>query len=92
MNTLTARVSGLPKLTEGYYRFSVQATDDFGKLTGEKALEQVIPVERIHDGAAEEKLNVPGSTLNYEGSYRVFVENGNPRQERCRRYGRAGGF
>ena len=74
MNTLTARVSNLPKLTEGYYRFSVQATDDFGKLTGEKALEQVIPVERIHDGAAEEKLNVPGSTLNYEGSYRVFVE------------------
>ncbi len=78
MNTLTARVSGLPKLTEGYYRFSVQATDDFGKLTGEKALEQVIPVERIHDGAAEEKLNVPGSTLNYEGSYRVFVEKVTP--------------
>ena len=74
MNTLTARVSGLPKLTEGYYRFSVQATDDFGELTGEKALEQVIPVERIHDGAAEEKLNVPGSTLNYEGSYRVVLE------------------
>ena len=53
---------------------TVQATDDFGKLTGEKALEQVIPVERIHDGAAEEKLNVPGSTLNYEGSYRVVLE------------------
>ena len=74
MNTLTARVSGLPKLTEGYYRFSVQATDIFGELTGEKALEQVIPVERIHDGAAEEKLNVPGSALNYEGSYRVVLE------------------
>ena len=74
MNTLTARVSNLPKLTEGYYRFSVQATDIFGELTGEKALEQVIPVERIHDGAAEEKLNVPGSTLNYEGSYRVVLE------------------
>ena len=74
MNTLTARVSGLPKLTEGYYRFSVQATDIFGELTGEKALEQVIPVERIHDGSAEEKLNVPGSTLNYEGSYRVVLE------------------
>ena len=74
MNTLTARVSNLPKLTEGYYRFSVQATDDFGELTGEKALEQVIPVERIHDGAAEEKLNIPGSALNYEGSYRVVLE------------------
>lgn len=74
MNTLTARVSGLPKLTEGYYRFSVQATDIFGELTGEKALEQVIPVERIHDGAAEETLNVPGSMLNYEGSYRVVLE------------------
>ena len=74
MNTLTARVSNLPKLTEGYYRFSVQATDIFGELTGEKALEQVIPAERVHDGAAEEKLNVPGSTLNYEGSYRVVLE------------------
>ena len=37
-------------------------------------MEQVIPVERIHDGAAEEKLNVPGSTLNYEGYYRVVLE------------------
>ena len=74
MNTLAARVSNLPKLTEGYYRFSVQATDIFGELTGEKALEQVIPAERIHNGAAEETLNVPGSTLNYEGSYRVVLE------------------
>ena len=78
MNTLTARVSGLPKLTEGYYRFSVQATDIFGELTGEKALEQVIPAERIHDGAAEETLNVPGSALNYEGSYRVVLEKVTP--------------
>ncbi len=78
MNTLTARVSKLPKLTEGYYRFSVQATDIFGELTGEKALEQVIPVERIHDGAAEETLNVPGSALNYEGSYRVVLEKVTP--------------
>ena len=74
MNTLTARISNLPKLTEGYYRFLVQATDDFGELTGEKALEQVIPTERIHNGAAEETLNVLGSTLNYEGSYRVVLE------------------
>ena len=73
-NTLQVRAVNLPKLTEGYYRFSVQATDDFGELTGEKALEQVIPVERIHDGAAEEKLNIPGSALNYEGSYRVVLE------------------
>ena len=78
MNTLTARVSGLPKLTEGYYRFSVQATDIFGELTGEKALEQVIPAERIHDGAAEETLNVPGSALNYEGSYKVVLEKVTP--------------
>ena len=74
MNTLTARVSNLSKLTDGHYRFSVQATDDSGEPTGEKALEQVIPVERIHDGAAEETLNVPGSALNYEGSYRVVLE------------------
>ena len=78
MNTLTARVSNLPKLTEGYYRFSVQATDIFGELTGEKALEQVIPAERIHDGAAEETLNVPGSALNYEGSYKVVLEKVTP--------------
>ena len=72
MNTLTARVSNLPKLTDGHYRFSVQATDDSGEPTGEKALEQVIPVERIHDGAAEETLNVPGSALNYEGLTGLF--------------------
>ena len=74
MNTLTARVSNLSKLTDGHYRFSVQATDDSGNLTGQKALEQDIAADRIHDGAAEEKLNVPGSTLNYEGSYRVVLE------------------
>ncbi len=45
MNTLTARVSNLPKLAEGYT--PIQATDIFGELTGEKALEQVIPAERI---------------------------------------------
>ena len=74
MNTLTARVSNLPKLTEGYYRFSVQATDIFGELTGEKALEQVIPAEHLLSGSTDEKLNIPGSTLNYEGSYRVVLE------------------
>ena len=74
MNTLTARISNLPKLTEGYYRFLVQATDDFGELTGEKALEQVIPAEHVLSGSTDEKLNIPGSTLNYEGSYRVVLE------------------
>ena len=74
MNTLTARISNLPKLTEGYYRFSVQATDIFGELTGEKALEQIIPAEHVLSGSTDEKLNIPGSTLNYEGSYRVVLE------------------
>ena len=74
MNTLTTRISNLPKLTEGHYRFSVQATDDSGEPTGEKALEQVIPAEHVLSGSTDEKLNIPGSTLNYEGSYRVFVE------------------
>ena len=74
MNTLTARVSNLPKLTEGYYRFSVQATDDSGEPTGEKALEQVIPAEHLLNGSTDEKLNIPGSALNYEGSYRVVLE------------------
>ena len=74
MNTLTARVSNLPKLTEGYYRFSVQATDIFGEPTGEKALEQVIPAEHVLSGSTDEKLNIPGSALNYEGSYRVILE------------------
>ena len=74
MNTLTARVSNLPKLTDGHYRFSVQATDDSGKPTGEKALEQVIPAEHLLSGSTDEKLNIPGSSLNYEGSYRVVLE------------------
>jgi hypothetical protein len=74
MNTLTARVSNLPKLTDGHYRFSVQATDDSGEPTGEKALEQVIPAEHLLSGSTDEKLNIPGSSLNYEGSYRVVLE------------------
>ena len=74
MNTLTARVSNLPELTEGYYRFSIQATDDSGEPTGEKALEQVIPAEHLQNGSTDEKLNIPGSVLNYEGSYRVVLE------------------
>ena len=74
MNTLTTRISNLPKLTEGHYRFSVQATDDSGEPTGEKALEQVIPAEHVLSGSTDEKLNIPGSTLNYEGSYRVVLE------------------
>ena len=78
MNTLTARVSNLPKLTVGHYRFSVQATDDSGEPTGEKALEQVIPAERLQNGSTDEKLNIPGSALNYEGSYRVVLEKVTP--------------
>ena len=78
MNTLTARVSNLPKLTDGHYRFSVQATDDSGKPTGEKALEQVIPAEHLLSGSTDEKLNIPGSSLNYEGSYRVVLEKVTP--------------
>ena len=74
MNTLTARVSNLSKLTDGHYRFSVQATDDSGEPTGEKALEQVIPAEHLLNGSTDEKLNIPGSALNYEGSYRVVLE------------------
>ena len=74
MNTLTARVSNLPKLTDGHYRFSVQATDDSGEPTGEKALEQVIPAEHLLNGSTDEKLNIPGSALNYEGSYGVVLE------------------
>ena len=74
MNTLTARVSNLSKLTDGHYRFSVQATDDSGEPTGEKALEQVIPAEHLLNGSTDEKLNIPGSALNYEGSYGVVLE------------------
>ena len=78
MNTLTARISNLPKLTDGHYRFSVQATDDSGEPTGEKALEQVIPAEHLQNGSTDEKLNIPGSALNYEGSYRVVLEKVTP--------------
>ncbi len=78
MNTLTARVSNLPKLTDGHYRFSVQATDDSGEPTREKALEQVIPAEHLQNGSTDEKLNIPGSALNYEGSYKVVLEKVTP--------------
>ena len=78
MNTLTARISNLPKLTDGHYRFSVQATDDSGEPTGEKALEQVIPAEHLQNGSTDEKLNIPGSALNYEGSYSVVLEKVTP--------------
>ena len=78
MNTLTARISNLPKLTDGHYRFSVQATDDSGEPTGEKVLEQVIPAEHLQNGSTDEKLNIPGSALNYEGSYRVVLEKVTP--------------
>ena len=78
MNTLTARISNLPKLTDGHYRFSVQATDDSGEPTGEKVLEQVIPAEHLQNGSTDEKLDIPGSALNYEGSYRVVLEKVTP--------------
>ena len=80
MNTLTARVSNLSKLTDGHYRFSVQATDDSGEPTGEKALEQDIAADRIQSGYTEATLTVPGEALNYQGGYKLVVEKVLPGQ------------
>ena len=80
MNTLTARVSNLSKLTDGHYRFSVQATDDSGNLTGQKALEQDIAADRIQSGYTEATLTVPGEALNYQGGYKLVVEKVLPGQ------------
>lgn len=73
-NILPVRAVGLEKQPGVSYRFSVQYVDEQGRLTGQKALEQEIAAENIHDGTVDEKLNVPGEALNYDGSYRLFLE------------------
>ena len=73
-NILPVRAVGLKKQPGVSYRFSVQHVDEQGRLTGQKALDQEIVAESIHDGTVDEKLNIPGSALNYEGSYRVVLE------------------
>ena len=73
-NILQVRAVGLKKQPGVSYRFSVQHIDEQGRLTGQKALVQEIAAESIHDGTVDEKLNVPGAPLNYDGSYRLFLE------------------
>ena len=73
-NILQVRAVGLKKQPGVSYRFSVQHVDEQGHLTGQKALVQEIAAESIHDGTMDEKLNVPGAPLNYDGSYRLFLE------------------
>lgn len=79
-NTLQVRAVNLPKLTEGHYRFSMQATDASGNLTGQKALEQDIAADRIQSGYTEATLAVPGEALNYQGGYKLVVEKVLPGQ------------
>ena len=79
-NTLQVRAVNLPKLTEGHYRFSLQATDASGNLTGQKALEQDISADRIQSGYTEATLTVPGKALNYQGGYKLVVEKVLPGQ------------
>ena len=79
-NTLQVRAVNLPKLTEGHYRFSLQATDASGNLTGQKALEQDIAADRIQSGYTEATLTVPGEALNYQGGYKLVVEKVLPGQ------------
>lgn len=79
-NTLQVRAVNLPKLTEGHYRFSMQATDASGNLTGQKALEQDIAADRIQSGYTEATLTVPGEALNYQGGYKLVVEKVLPGQ------------
>ena len=73
-NILQVRAVGLKKQPGVSYRFSVQYVDEQGHLTGQKTLVQEIAAESIHDGTVDEKLNVPGEALNYDGSYRLFLE------------------
>ena len=73
-NILPVRAVGLKKQPGVSYRFSVQHVDEQGHLTGQKALKQEIAAENIHDGTVDEKLNVPGEALNYDGSYRLVLE------------------
>ena len=73
-NILQVRAVGLKKQPGVSYRFSVQHVDEQGHLTGQKTLVQEIGAENIHDGTMDEKLNVPGAPLNYDGSYRLFLE------------------
>ena len=80
-NTLQVRAVNLPKLTEGHYRFSLQATDASGNLTGQKALEQDIAADRIQSGYTEATLTVPGEALNYQGGYKLVVEKVLPGQD-----------
>ncbi len=79
-NTLQVRAVNLPKLTEGHYRFSMQATDASGNLTGQKALVQDIAADRIQSGYTEATLTIPGETLNYQGGYKLVVEKVLPGQ------------
>ena len=79
-NTLQVRAVNLPKLAEGHYRFSLQATDASGNLTGQKALEQDIAADRIQSGYTEATLTVPGEALNYQGGYKLVVEKVLPGQ------------
>ena len=79
-NTLQVRAVNLPNLTEGHYRFSLQATDASGNLTGQKALEQDIAADRIQSGYTEATLTVPGEALNYQGGYKLVVEKVLPGQ------------
>ena len=73
-NILQVRAVGLKKQPGVSYRFSVQYVDAQGLLAGQKTLVQEIAAENIHDGTVDEKLNVPGAPLNYDGSYRLFLE------------------
>lgn len=73
-NILQVRAVGLKKQPGVSYRFSVQYVDAQGLLAGQKTLVQEIAAESIHDGTVDEKLNIPGAPLNYDGSYRLFLE------------------
>ena len=79
-NTLKVTVLGLPPLTKGYYRFSLQPIDDHGRPTGQKSWEKVIPAESIQKGRTAQTLSLPGYALNFEVAYRLFVEKVTPNQ------------
>ena len=73
-NILQVRAVGLKKQPGVSYRFSMQHVDAQGLLASQKTLVQEIAAENIHDGTVDEKLNVLGESLNYDGSYRLVLE------------------
>ncbi len=73
----------LPNLAEDHYRFSLQATDASGNLTGQRRWSEIFRLT-VSRAVTEATLTVPGEALNYQGSYKLVVEKVLPVRVRLR--------